>query len=281
MIRQKTKFKFEIIVIDDNSNDSINLDKGIKNILNIKIINLNKRVGAAGARNIGISMSRHELIVFLDADMIVPKNFIQQHVRLHQKYKRIISVGFRKHIFCRKKGNLKINVNRAPSYKSDFRYKKYIPHSWQSQYPKEGISTFNRTHYPLRETSDFSKFGHRAKIGVWELPHMVLTCSMGVRKNWLFKVGGFTEKFKKSWYEDTFLGAQLIAIGLKVIPIKNITGYHIVKNNSGKRLYEFETIKQNRDIYLKLINKPIINKNHKEFIKMVNNKYGRYIRKLS
>jgi len=76
LIRQKTKFKFEIIVVDDHSDEPINLEGEVKNILKIKVINLNRQIGAAGARNIGINAARHGLIIFLDADMIVPPNFI-------------------------------------------------------------------------------------------------------------------------------------------------------------------------------------------------------------
>lgn len=61
----------EIIIVDDGSTSTTHLDKyllPIYHISNIKIIKLNKNMGASHARNVGISASNSSYIAFLDAD---------------------------------------------------------------------------------------------------------------------------------------------------------------------------------------------------------------------
>lgn len=68
----KSKFKnYEVIVVSDNSNDGSN---NIIKKYSCRLINLKKNVGAAAARNVGAKNAKGEILVFLDADVIISEN---------------------------------------------------------------------------------------------------------------------------------------------------------------------------------------------------------------
>ena len=61
---------YEVIVIDDGSSDS---STNIAKEYDIKLLNSN-RLGAGGARNVGIDNAKGEYIILLDADDYLYKN---------------------------------------------------------------------------------------------------------------------------------------------------------------------------------------------------------------
>ena len=68
---------FEVIVIDDNSNDqTLNIiDK-----FPCKVIKMEKNAGQARARNLGVHASHGDILIFLDADIAVEKDTLAQMV---------------------------------------------------------------------------------------------------------------------------------------------------------------------------------------------------------
>ena len=75
--------KFEIIVVDDGSNDSLSLESShsLSKIsgLNVMLIHQNNK-GRAIARNVGVEMSNSEFIIFCDGDRIPHENFVKKHI---------------------------------------------------------------------------------------------------------------------------------------------------------------------------------------------------------
>lgn len=73
--------KLQIILIDDGSTDStaqwLNAQKLPSNF---KIITHDENMGRASARNSGLKFVDGDIIIFLDADMIVKPDFVEQHV---------------------------------------------------------------------------------------------------------------------------------------------------------------------------------------------------------
>lgn len=274
LIRQSVYFKFEIIIIDNNSSHGYD----IKRILfycpkNTSIFKLTKRSGAAVVRNVGICKARYNLLIFLDADMVVPNNFLKEHFECHRNNTNdIISVSFRKHVpFDPVANKVSANIYKAPSYKSDFRYKKYVPPQWAKQYPFLNKKIFGKNYFLLKETKDFLNFGYGKTIGIWTLPHMVVSSSIGIMSKNAIEVGGFDCRFKSAWYEDVHFGAKLICKDIKVVPIKNATAYHFVRVNTDRS--ETRVMTRNRRLYYRLIGeKPKIWSKH-DFIKNFNKNF--------
>jgi len=95
------KNKYEIIVIDNNNNQKefLKLLKFHENYDQIRIIS-QKKQGFSVARNKAIEKSRGKITVFLSADSICKKNFLEQQHKFHQQNKDI-------NIFCLGKINYK------------------------------------------------------------------------------------------------------------------------------------------------------------------------------
>jgi glycosyltransferase involved in cell wall biosynthesis len=77
-ISQKTKYKFEVIFVNDGSTDSS------KNIIEqyvdndkVKLIN-KENGGAASARNVGINVSSGKYIMFVDCDDVLHENIVEE-----------------------------------------------------------------------------------------------------------------------------------------------------------------------------------------------------------
>ncbi len=88
------KQNFEVIVVDNNSNDGT--DSFIKK-LQIKYDNLiylkQPHRGPAAVRNLGVSNAKCEIIGFTDDDCVLDKDWIKQMVEMHKKNPFVAAVG--------------------------------------------------------------------------------------------------------------------------------------------------------------------------------------------
>ena len=87
-LKSQTYNNFEIIIVNDGSNDPTTL-RILKNIneLNIKIINQKNR-GLSAARNIGILNSKTEFILPLDSDDWLASNTLQEFINFLKKNRK-------------------------------------------------------------------------------------------------------------------------------------------------------------------------------------------------
>lgn len=85
IIKQENS-QFEIIVVDDKStDDSVSIVKNLKD-KRIKLIELNKNMGASAARNEGVKAASYDYISFLDADDEWDNNFLANTQTLINKF---------------------------------------------------------------------------------------------------------------------------------------------------------------------------------------------------
>jgi glycosyltransferase involved in cell wall biosynthesis len=81
---KQTYKSFEIIVVNDGSNDSLTVDKLKKLSKDIKVINQNNK-GLPAARNTGIANSNGKYIICLDSDDCLNKKYIEKVVDKFEK----------------------------------------------------------------------------------------------------------------------------------------------------------------------------------------------------
>ena len=91
------KKEYEIIVVDDNSNDGTfeivknhQIDKSYLKV----ILRTNKKKNLAESINEGILVSKFENIIWLDADFQHPPKYIKNFIEKSKKYDAIISSRF-------------------------------------------------------------------------------------------------------------------------------------------------------------------------------------------
>ena len=82
ILDQETDYSFEVILIDDHSTDSspLIISEYVSHYSFIKSLKPIKNVGAAQARNLGISEATGRYIAFLDADDLWHPNKIQKQI---------------------------------------------------------------------------------------------------------------------------------------------------------------------------------------------------------
>ncbi len=87
--------RYEIILFDDHSTDkTLDIAKNYTSILPIKVVQKDIR-GASRSRNYGATFAQGELILFLDADVILPADFIIKNLEtFNQKRLSIAGVDF-------------------------------------------------------------------------------------------------------------------------------------------------------------------------------------------
>ena len=103
----------------------------------------------------------------------------------------------------------------------------------------------------------------------------------GFKKDLIRKVGFFDERFIGSWYEDTFFGAKLVSLGLKVVPIKHVTAYHLTRNKRNINQSKKKMIEINRKLYFNLIKEHLETTNKNKFINNIKKKYESIITQIS
>ena len=81
---------YEIIIVDDGSNDStVDICYNLKKEHSFIKILRNKKSGVSSARNLGISIAKGEYIAFCDADDFVVKGYIATIINLLNKYQGV------------------------------------------------------------------------------------------------------------------------------------------------------------------------------------------------
>jgi len=82
---------FEVIVIDDGSNENVERILNEINIsYSINIISLKKNAGRSFVRNLGAKELNVDLLIFNDGDRIMHKNFIAEHVNYHKDDQTVV-----------------------------------------------------------------------------------------------------------------------------------------------------------------------------------------------
>jgi len=94
-LMEQTFDDYEVIVVDDASTDDT--EEQIRRYP-VRYVRLEERSGPAHARNVGIELAEGELIIFVDSDVIVAPEFVQDHVEIHEERGDIILQGMVYHV---------------------------------------------------------------------------------------------------------------------------------------------------------------------------------------
>ena len=87
---------FEVVLVDDGSQPPL---VAPETSLDVKLVAQERRgVGIARARNTGARAAAHEVLLFLDSDMLVEADWLAAHARWHHVVADGLTAGFRAHV---------------------------------------------------------------------------------------------------------------------------------------------------------------------------------------
>lgn len=258
----KQKKLIEVIVIDDGStDDTIDILKE-KFSFNLRYFKQNN-LGRVYARNLGATLALGKILIFLDSDVVLEEHFLNEHICRHHYLEKLVLLSFKENMPMPKNHIKFFLKNKKPNITKDFRFEKKVKKSWLRMH-RHVRSIEIRKVKLLEETNNFKSFGKDKVLGVWDLPSMVVTNALSIKKADFEKIGGLNLQFKGWGMEDTFLGSCLIAQGNYIVPCFSTGVYHIEhKPRSGSLNKQIAEFNRNVLVYLDLINKPL-NKIFKE-----------------
>lgn len=178
---------YEVVLVDDGSTDgTLDWLKARKEEFPHVRWFEQDHAGPAAARNLGISQALGDIIVFIDSDLVVVKNFLQAHGEALVQ------------------GRKKLGSDRERLQEAD-RFFTY----------GAVINTCN-FHEPTAEPYKITDFSAA----------FFATGNVAIPKHWLEKAGMFDNSFQLYGWEDLELGVRLKKLGLKLIKCPAAVGYH-------------------------------------------------------
>ncbi len=226
------KEDFEVIVVDDGSNDNTrDYIKGINKNYELKYIYIerDKYSCRSRARNFGTNAAVGEFIIFIDADIIVKKDYLQELDRCYSKDKNLVIAGLRL----------------------------MLPHDIPVETIEDG-SVFEQFYFSSehKELHEFrcdilNELSFNA--AAIKYPFMYgQSCNLIAPKIWLQRVKGFDEELKAWGLEDIEVCYRLWKMGLKFIINSKLEVLHQFHWVEGKIVDEskLEGVVENTRLFL-------------------------------
>ncbi|WP_078555151.1 glycosyltransferase family 2 protein [Bacillus alkalicellulosilyticus] len=236
--------KLEVVFVDDASSDeTFKVISKLKVPYPFRYVRCFKNLGRAKARNTGIKLSKGKIIVLIDAEMIVPPDFIKSHVEEHMKHDRaIVTGGFHlrnsytviyPQFSTDQLGTVKELAKADPVFEqrfTEFESNEYTKRKkWFSLVAKEDILTQKYNVMSLKDRYYANQIVWKYGEGLtsFKFPWMgFLTGNVSVKRDFFKEVGLLDEEFVLYGYEDWELGYRFYKAGATFIVNPRGYSYH-------------------------------------------------------
>ena len=194
--------QFEVIVVDDGSR--IPLEQPAGTPLDVRVAWQERRgFGLARARNTGARLAAHDILVFLDCDMLPEAECLAAHARWHHAVSDAVTTGFHTQVEVDGVDAATIR-NRVGSLRDMFTSRETDPHWIEPHMTRTGDMT--------SADDDLFRF-----IGGGQ---------MGVGRGFFELLGGFDESFIRWGYEDTEFVYRAYIRGGILVPVRDAIAWH-------------------------------------------------------
>ncbi len=228
----------QVVLVDDGSNDELEQYLCGK-VYRFELVTILRKEnkGRSFTRNEGFAQARHNIIVCIDSDVLVARNFLREHVVRNLACPGNVFVG------------LIHNIDELNGQATDLT--KCAGLSAPTKYNEYRID-------PLVQTSNFRDMGCGRRIGMYDIAGMVSTCSMSCARSLWSKLNGFSTEFIGWGLEDTYFGAKSIVFGAKIVPVLSTGAYHLNHPpRSGSEKARDIELKYNINLYERLVQQRI------------------------
>ena len=192
---------FEVIVVDDASDPPLELPSSP---LDVRLLRQEGAgFGLARARNNGARAAGHEILVFVDADLMAEKELLAAHARWHHALSDAVTLGMYRRVSV---GGLSVSTVRDRSGSlSDL------------------LGDRDSDPPPLAEYLDKANDLNTKRDDIFRA---VSGGNLGMRRRFLDEIGGFDETFTRYGGEDTELAYRAYTRGSLLVPVREAMAWH-------------------------------------------------------
>lgn len=194
---------YEVIVVDDgSSDDTLGEVKSTPRTYAFSYIYLERSIDSCRARvrNTGWRKAQGKFVVFLDADMIVNRDYLQQLNNYFEQNSDMVVISYR-------------YMLKHPVAYEDVKSGKLFDKNYR------GLDYFEARHFD----SQVHSFNLAGLKHPW---HCVYSCNMALPKEKLELLGGFNESYKGWGMEDTDIGYRCYQLGMSIVSHLGIEALH-------------------------------------------------------
>jgi glycosyltransferase involved in cell wall biosynthesis len=224
----KAYFKnLEVVLVDDGSRVPLETilrgkDFGFKTT----VLRLTENHGVSHARALGVTESQGEILMFIDGDVVLSKEYLRDHLVRNLIIDNAVFVSFREHVTPDDRRLSPAAIGNGidlPDYSGDQRIKKIVESNSNGA---QTISTSSALHL-LEDTNYFKGFHGSRVVGIKTLPSMVHGHNCSVRRELVLAADPFDRRFIGWGKEDFYFGLKMISAGNFIVPVLSCGVLHI------------------------------------------------------
>ena len=190
---------FDVVVVDDGSRPALSLPR---TTLDVTVVHQEDRgFGLARARNNGAHAATHDILVFLDGDMIADSDLVMAHAIWHHVVEDALTLGFR----------LGANVDELDA--------EAIRQAGTLDELLSGVPFDVSRERKLERTSEMTSRHD-------DLFRLMVGANFGIRRQFYESLGGSDESFDRYGGEDTELAYRAYTRGALLVPVRRSFGWH-------------------------------------------------------
>lgn len=239
---QKYSHLLQVVVVDDGSVDGTwDLLLSIKPNLNLTVIR-QPHHSRSHAMNAGIKISKGDVIISCDSDIIMSYHTIEEFIKRHQVIGDALLIGFRSDVDA----------------DDPLIHRDAIHDTIRSVEPalfRDNRLEFDWPGWPENmcvETEHLRTFGNGRRLWMpsgeaWGLPRIVYGALFSMPRSNFVLMDGYDEDFRGWGWEDTMVGARAVGLNNYLIPVYSATGLHISHPHRSQR--KWLEAAQNRRLY--------------------------------
>ena len=192
---------FEVVVVDDGSKTPLAVPPSP---LRVTVVHQEDRgFGLARARNAGVQTAAHDILLFLDADMLPEAGWIAAHARWHHAVCDAVTLGSRSFVAVEDMDAETIRARRGSLREL------FADRPWDTSFVTRHMA--RTRHLTARGDDQF-----RVLVG----------SNFGIRRELFEAAGGFDETFTRWGGEDTEFGYRAQTIGALLVPLGDGFAWH-------------------------------------------------------
>lgn len=201
----------EIILVDDSGEVEKDNYSYLENWDDVVVVYHSENLGRPAARNTGATYANGDILVFMDQDMFLDPIFLSTAKKYYSVNDSLVFLGLRETVPFEEIPSLE-DWN-SPDIKKDWRIQTTVLPQFVDLTVLNVGGISNRCN-PNEDLSIVEKTDNLKQLGIlsnntvgfWDLPSMVVSHTMAIKKKDYFEIGGFPEWIQGWGGEDIVLG---------------------------------------------------------------------------